>query len=310
MMMGTALVFGFVLFTGCKSADSGLAGPFEQFSPHQGEVLVVLMGKPDCPGTEKGMRFFTRFQRTLSEGVAYLRVDVPPPGGSLKKEVEPNPGIHYMVDRDRDLAEKLNFFYYPTLFILDREGYVRYRGGVDEKRTPEIISKLLAEQPGTAKTAFTDPVLQVGQKLEGFTGSSLSGGQLSYKGLRGKEGTLLIFSAMSCPFSKKAVVKAPEILSKFNDQGISVVIINEDESAEAQAFYRDNTPGIPVLADPDRRIGGSQFGVQTVPFFFVMDKDDMVAYRMPFTGEVAVQAVEGILGLGPGPSRVQKAGAG
>ena len=107
---------------------------------------------------------------------------MPPPGRSIPGVDDWKHGYHYGVDDGRTIAEALSFFYYPTLYILDREGKVRYCGTCDENRVPEIVNTIVEEKPGANKTLFSPMMLGKGDKVPDFSAGSLEGKTVNFTG--------------------------------------------------------------------------------------------------------------------------------
>lgn len=313
MSMRNFSLFFFTIVTvaalaGCTAISSSDGSEF--LAPHKGEVLVALLGTQGCPGTEDGTKFLAEYNKTRPEGVSIMRVDVPAPGGKVKRVTTWTAGFEYAVDEDRDLAERLDFFYYPTLYILDRDGEMRYSGACDDG-VKDVVKALLAEKPGDPKPMFSPTMLEVGEKAESFSLKSLQGNTVSFDDIRGKEATLLIFNSTTCPFSKKAVISAPELASKFSPKGASIAVMDRGSpETDLKSFYMEKIPDIPVLLDPDCTVSQDTFGVTAVPFFYIFDKNGAVAYRMPFSEEAAEGAMKAALGMTSGRYKGKSKGAG
>ncbi len=300
-----AAAFLFLSLTSCSSQ------PIASLEPHRGEVLVLLMGKPGCAGTKEAMRFLTGYQEARPAGVSVVRVDVPPLEGSLGDPGELPEGFPYEVDKTRVIADRLDFFFYPTLYILDRDGEVRFSGGCEPDEVQRIVSELLAEKRGDVKKMYSPSMPAPGERAVSFKGISLDGQRVTLDDLRGPSATFLFFGSTTCPFSRKAAEKIPALAAEFGQKGATVVIIDKSGTREAvKDFYTVKSPGIPVVVDENGGISEKDFGIQVVPFFFLLDAKGLIAYRMPFTEEAARQALLRTLGLSKGPVKIKTKGAG
>jgi hypothetical protein len=88
-------------------------------APYQGQVLLLVMGRDDCPGTANATKVLDAYAPRRADAVAILRLDVPLPGEKLqvaKKWDHPYPRD---VDAKRKMADALDFFFYPTLYVFD-----------------------------------------------------------------------------------------------------------------------------------------------------------------------------------------------
>ncbi|MFH2001874.1 MAG: TlpA family protein disulfide reductase [Planctomycetota bacterium] len=302
-----------MLSTSCRMTGEMHKAPGaneDLLNAYQGKVLVLLMGMPGCGGTANATDSLEAFHKTKPDSVEVLRLDVPPPGGAIGPQDSWNYSYSHAIDAQRTIADRLGFFYYPTLYILDQEGEVRYSGEYNDK-VSDIVKEIAAEKPGAPKRQYSPTMLSEGQRPEAFSCKDLGGDERSLNDLSGKEATLVIFSSLTCPFSKKAVAGAPDLAAEFKAKGASVIVINRDSPAEEiRSFYKEAMPEIPVLVDHDGALSENRFGVTAVPFCYVLNKDGQVAYRMPFTAEAAQGAMRSVLGLTPGTFKVQSKGAG
>jgi len=277
---------------------------------YQGDVVVLLMGSPTCPGTRDITARLSEYNGNKPQGVELVRIDVPPPDGKIKKPAKWTEGFPYYIDDGRKIADDIGFFYYPTMYILDGDGEVRYTGGWEEA-VPEYVSEILAEKPGGKKRMFSPTMLDVGEKAAYFSGTTLDGKRVSTEEFPGRQATLLIFSSTTCPFSKKAVASAPKLLEEFKDRKAGVIIVDAGgDPAKIRSYYDEKTPGVPVLSDQSKAISKDKYGVQTYPFFYVMNSKGAVSYRMPFTEDAARTAMQSTLGMLDGNVKIKTKGAG
>lgn len=304
----SALIVAALMATGCQSAP--VKAEKNLLAPYEGKVLVMIMGMPGCGNTETTSEKLDAYYKNRPEGVEIVRVDVPPPGGKLKPLKSWSCAYKREVDRSRMLADKMGFFYYPTLYILDKDGDVRFNGEYNDE-VPDHIKAILAEKSGTPKKQYSPMMLAEGQKPDAFSCADLAGTKRAFDDLRGKKATLVIFSSLTCPFSKKAVVSAPDLAKEFGSKGASVIVINRDAPADdIRSFYQEKMPEVPVLVDSDGKLSEDRFGVTAVPFCYVLDKNNAVSYKMPFTSEAAQGAMKATLGLTQGRFKVKSKGAG
>lgn len=296
-----------VLF-GCASSTP--RAPAVDLASFQGDVLVLVMGSPTCPGTKSITKEFSTYNATKPAGVTLMRIDVPPPGGEIKKPAKWAEAYPYFVDNSRKTAEELAFFYYPTMYILDKDGEMRYSGDWEDG-VPGYISEILTEKAGGDKRMFSPTMLDVGEKAAYFSGTTLDQRKVSTEEFSRSKATLLIFSSTTCPFSKKAVASAPKLLEEFGSKDGNVIIVDAGgKPSSIRSYYAEKTPGVPVLTDEDTSISKDKYGVQTYPFFYVFDGQGAVAYRMPYTEDAARTAMKATLGLLEGDVKIEAKGAG
>ena len=302
--ISSIVVLAAVLVAGCRGPDAPKADPLKAF---EGNVLVLLMGKPGCPGTEKGTAFLRDYHRTKPDGVALARIDVPPPGGVIRKPADWH-GLHaYAIDGDRALAERLDFFFYPTLYLFDRDGEMRYAGAFDPEALPELAEFLADEAPGAEKEMLSPVLPARGAVAEAFEGETDRGDHVTLGKLLGDKGTLLLFGSTTCPFSKAAVESVPGLTRSFASRGVNTVIVNVGVSeASLSTFYGSRAPGVPVIKDEDAYIGKELYGIQGVPFCFILDHEGKVTDRMPFDADSARNALSALFGEAPKPGKPKR----
>ena len=123
-------------------------------------------------------------------------------------------------------------------------------------------------------------------------------------------GTLLFFGATSCPFSVKALPALRTIATDFQKHDVAFVVANRGQEKEnIAAIYSQNAPGLPVVWDKTGDICAA-YGVDAVPFFFLLDGDGKIAQRRSFTAGAATGALNALLGLGTETPRYKPAEAG
>ena len=277
---------------------------------HRGQLLLLLLGREDCPGTARATQILDGYAAKSPAGVAIVRVEVPLPEESLTAPEKWQHAFPYAVDHGRQLAGGLDFFYYPTLYIFDRDGELRFAGDCDVTRLPQMVSEIAAEQPGSPKKSYTLPLPAVGEPAPAFSGRRLDGRTAKLDDLRGKRATLLFFSATSCPFSVKALKPLGDVAKAFNEHGVAAVVINrEQEKSEIGPVYEKAAPELPVIWDQTGEICKS-YGVSAVPFFFVLDGAGKVVARRSFTAAAATAALNTHLKLAVAAPRYKPKDAG
>jgi peroxiredoxin len=271
--------------------------PASLLEAHRGQVLVLLLGMESCPGTRAATAFLKDYAGKKAPGVSIVRLDVPPPTGSLTTADSRSLPFAHGIDKDRLIAKQLDFFYYPTLYILDGDGEVRFSGACEPDRVREMVAEILAEQPGQTKRIYTPPLPAVGTTAPAFTGTTLAGEQVTLDELRGTKATVLIFAKTTCGFTIQAFPGMKQLADDFRDKGATVAIIDNGEKADTiRPIYAQHAPGVTVVADEAGEISASYSG-DAVPFSFVLDADGRIASRMPYTFDDAARAVSDVLGL-------------
>jgi peroxiredoxin len=285
--------------------------PLDFLDAQNGKLVVLLVGMEGCAKTMSGTKLLAELTPDLPDGVVVARVDAPPPGGSIE-EVENWPHAYYYdVDLDRDVADRLDFFYYPTLYLIDAEGEVRFSGGCDDRKAIEsMVAAITAEKPGDEKHVYTPPLVPVGDAAPAVAAKGLDGKQVAFENFEAEGPTLLFFNSIGCPFSAKAVAGLPDLEAEFEEHGVAYVIVEKSKAtAKVRKFYDEtDVPGT-VLHDADGEVS-RLYGVEPAPFFYVLDDTGTVAARGPYTEGAAMKALADVLGIEGGCGGGSSSGAG
>ncbi len=304
-----------LLFVGtcCGAAQAATPGKsplLNALPPHcRGKIVLMLLGMPGCGATDKATEFLSGYAPSKPEGVEILRIDVPPPGGKLNDLPGWKAPFPRIVDEKRTIASLIDFFYYPTLYILDRKGEVRFSGECRSGDVEKMVWEIASEKPGDPPYRYMAPMPAKGDKAEDFTCLLQDGTTRILSGLRGSKGTLLFFGSPSCPFSAEATGALSSLAQNFKAAGVSIVIVNRGAiGSNNEDFYSRKAPGIPVFLDEKETISEKKFGVTTVPFFYLLDGKGVIIERRPFTDGAARNALAALLGTGVPATQAPGAG--
>jgi thiol-disulfide isomerase/thioredoxin len=281
----------------------------ELLKDNHGRVLVLLCGVEGCPGTAKATADLDNYLSAKPEGVSVVRLDVPPPNKTIQLAPGWNHKFPQYLDEYRKIAGELDFFYYPTLYVFDGDGDKRYAGGCDKDKVAAMVREISAEKPGAKKKIYTVPMPAVGESAPAFSRDTLAGKAVTLKSLAGKHGLLIIFARTSCGFSKADMPQFKQIADSFDDKGVAVAVVNQQEElADIKPIYAEKCPGVPVVWDRYGDIGRS-YGVDAVPFFFLLDDHGKIVSRTSFTEATAINSISSMLGV-KAPKPAKAAGGG
>lgn len=106
-----------------------------------------------------------------------------------------------------------------------------------------------------------------------------------FKDLNGKV-VLVDFWAAWCEPCKQALPHYNKLFKKYQDQGLMVIGINEDDDIkERDAFLKTKAPDFPLFADTNKEMLKT-FNVQAIPSLFVFDKKmNLVSTHRGFSEE-------------------------
>jgi len=173
-----------------------------------------------------------------------------------------------------------------------------------------MVGEILAEPPGQAKKIYTIPQPAIGQAAPGFSSTLLTNQIVTLKSLMGAKGLLIFFSRTSCPFSMEQLPLAKILAGQIESKGVKVIIVNQAEDINAiKPIYQKHCAELPIIWDKDGAICQA-FGVDAVPFFFLLDQEAKVVQRRSFTYDAALNAVEVMLGISAEKSRFKTKAAG
>lgn len=292
------------------SACSRQQAEMDIVSLNKGKVMVVLLGMKGCPGTEAATVFLTEYSKTKEQDVVVCRVDVPPPGGTITKEESIGSTLKYHIDDKRLLADKLDFFFYPTLYIIDRDGLVRFVGECEPDKVKQMVSEIRMESGKGKKKMYTHPLLDIGASVTDLRFTDSRGQDVMLKQICGEGGALLLFSATTCPYSVSALDDVEKLKKDFKGQKLKYVIVSlGQDTNEIKDVYATKSPDSLVVIDSTKNISKDNFGVSAVPYVYIIDKDLKVVSRSPFVYDSAKSSVAKMLGMEINSSETSK-GAG
>jgi len=266
-------------------------------SSHKGEVLLLLLGRNDCPGTRKATAVLDEYVNIKPAGITIIRVDVPLPNETLKADAEWSHKFSQIIDKDRAIANQLDFFYYPTLYIFDSDGMLRFEGGCDKTNLDNIVKEILSEKQGQTKKNFSNLIPLQGATAPDFSGTMLSGENVTLNSLLGEKATLLFFAQTFCPFTIEELPNLAEIAKNFKDKGIKIIIINRGEEADTiRPIYEKYCPEIMVIWDKTEEISKA-YGIDVTPYYFLLATDKKIVKRRSFTAQAGTNSLNAFLGI-------------
>jgi thiol-disulfide isomerase/thioredoxin len=146
------------LFIGAKLPDlksQDLDGKEVKLSDYQGKVVVLDVWATWCPPC----RAMIPHERKLVERLKDKPFKLISISFDDKKETltnflekEPMPWVHWWNGRGGELGQQLNIRFFPTIFVLDGKGVIRYKG-VRGEAMDKAVDTLLAEMESEKKSS-------------------------------------------------------------------------------------------------------------------------------------------------------------
>jgi peroxiredoxin len=151
------------------------------------------------------------------------------------------------------------------------------------RKIPFVLPLVLAVAPlahaGALAIGSTIPSADVKMK-------SVDGKEMSIADVKGKAGTLVVFTCNHCPFAKMWESRIVELGNAYQSKGIGVVAVNANDPAVAaedgydQMVSRAKEKGFsfPYVVDSTSGVAKA-FGAARTPEAFLFDKDGKLVYH-------------------------------
>lgn len=115
---------------------------------------------------------------------------------------------------------------------------------------------------------------------------NVSGPMVSLNDVKGKNGTLVIFSCNTCPFVMRWEGRYPELKEIAEENGVGMIVINsndqkrdgEDSFSAMKEHAKDKGYNFAYVLDQESQIANS-FGGQTTPHAFIFDNNMKLVYK-------------------------------
>ena len=149
-----------------------------------------------------------------------------------------------------------------------------------KRKTAAFIALIAFAILFTSADTASAAVFPIGEKLDTFKMSAPDGTEHSYKDLKGKNGTLIVFLSAQCPVVQMYNDRINEIAEAYKAKGISFVGIysNHTESLDWVKSHSAENYKFPVLIDKNN-VFADKLGATRTPEVFYFDENDVHAYH-------------------------------
>ena len=295
------LIFCAVLISSCKKREDTftyVSKPRKCIEPirkkYPGQVLVLLFGREKCPGTKKATAVLDEYMKRKPEGVTVLRVDVPLPGQAFAPEGEWTHSFERTADPRRVIADQLSFFYYPTLYIFDKDAVLRFSGGCDLHEFPAVVKKIIAEKKGEKKRLFSKAMPAAGSSAPDFSAKTTDGLSVTLRSLSAEKGLCLFFTRASCSFSLKELDNMHSLIKPLESEGIATALIVQDEGKDALDPFLKYKESMIIIPDTGNTIF-NKYDVSVTPYFYFIDGCGKIFSHRSFTKGAVLNTMTGYL---------------
>ena len=121
-------------------------------------------------------------------------------------------------------------------------------------------------------------LVATGQTAPDFTLSRLEGKSYSLKDATAKGLALVVFYKDTCPTCQFTLPFIERIHKAYNDKGLKVLGIEQDDPSRTAAFSAQYGLTFPVMAETGSYEVSNSYGISIVPTLFLVDKGGKLLY--------------------------------
>ncbi len=133
--------------------------------------------------------------------------------------------------------------------------------------------------------------INVGDKVPKFANPDLSGKYILSNEIIGKGWVILDFFATDCEPCKKELPELEEILFKFEDNGLKIIVFATDAEGRyvVEPYFKENPTNVTVVIDR-YKVAVEKFGVEGIPTLFLVDpRGEIVIKGTGYNEEVLIE---------------------
>lgn len=125
-----------------------------------------------------------------------------------------------------------------------------------------------------------NPPLEISKAVENFKLTDTSGAERSLDDLKGKNGSILVFVSVQCPYVKQYNERISQFAADFAAKDINVIGINSNytESPDSVGSHADKHYKFPVLIDKGNVLA-DKLGASSTPEIFYLNAQNVLVYH-------------------------------
>ena len=135
--------------------------------------------------------------------------------------------------------------------------------------------------------------IEVGSSLESFTLPDLDGNVQTLNGLKGKNGTVIVFLSAQCPVVKLYNDRINQIAADYDAKGIKFIGINSN-ATESLDWVKSDAAKVgykfPVLIDKGNKLA-DRLGATVTPEIYYLSADNVLLYHGAIDNDRSGKAV-------------------
>ena len=130
--------------------------------------------------------------------------------------------------------------------------------------------------------------LEIGKKMPkmNFLLDGFDGMHLTLNDIKGRAGTLVIFSCNTCPWVIRWQDRYVSIAKQYSNKGIGIIAVNsnvakfnrDDSAIEMAKHAKKNNYNFPYVQDPGAKLAYA-FGATKTPHVYLFDDKNILVYR-------------------------------
>jgi peroxiredoxin len=147
-------------------------------------------------------------------------------------------------------------------------------------RYKQILLALVLTALAASLASANEGVMAIGTKLNGFSMADPAGAVHSYKELKGKNGTLVIFLSAQCPVVAGYKDRINQLAAEYESRGVRMVGVYSNATEDLAWVTRHSSENynFTVLIDKDN-VFADKLGASFTPEVYYFNTEDVLDYH-------------------------------